>query len=160
MSMVKRGLMLGFVALLTIAVSDRWEVSAQPQASDAEETRVPAFHAGPPAKGAKLPPILGKEQLWGENDQNPYQAHAYEIAAKIQSVIYQQPCYCYCDRMGHKSLHTCFEGTHGAQCSTCMKEVFYAYQMTKQKKTAAQIRKGIIAGEWRQVDLQSAAAIN
>jgi hypothetical protein len=41
-----------------------------------------------------------------------------------------------------------------------MKEVFYAYQMTKQKKTAAQIRKGIIAGEWRQVDLQSAAAIN
>ena len=157
--MVKRGLMLGFVALLTITVSDRWEVSAQPPASGTEETRVPAFNPGPPAKGTRLPPILGKEQLWGENDQYPFQSRAYELAAKIPSVIYQQPCYCYCDRMGHKSLHTCFEGTHGAQCSTCMKEVFYAYRMTKQKKTAAQIRKGIIAGEWKQVDLQ-AATIN
>jgi hypothetical protein len=157
--MLKRGMMLGIVALLTMAVSAPWAGSAEPQASG-EETRVPAFHAGPPAMGAKLPPILEKEQLWGENDQYPYQSHAYEIAAKIQPVIYQQPCYCYCDRMGHKSLHSCFEGTHGAQCSTCMKEVFYAYQMTKQKKTAAQIRKGIIAGEWKTVDLQSAAAIN
>jgi hypothetical protein len=157
--MLKRALMLGMVALLTMAVSAPWAVSAEQQASG-EETRVPAFHAGPPAKGTVLPPILGKDQLWGENDQNPYQSHSYELAAKIQSVIYQQPCYCYCDRMGHKSLHSCFEGTHGAQCTTCMKELYYAYQMTKQKKTAAQIRKGIIAGEWKTVDLQSAAAIN
>ena len=157
--MLKRGLMLGMVALLTMAVSVPWPVSAEQQASG-EATRVPAFHAGPPAKGAVLPPILGKDQLWGENDQNPYQSHAYELAAKIQSVIYQPPCYCYCDRMGHKRLHSCFEGTHGAQCTTCMKEVFYAYQMTKQKKTAAQIRKGIVAGEWKTVDLQGAAAIN
>jgi len=75
-------------------------------------------------------------------------------------VIYQQPCYCYCDRMGHKSLHSCFEGTHGAQCTTCMKELYYTYQMTKQHKTAQQIRKGIIAGEWKLVALQSAADIN
>jgi hypothetical protein len=32
--------------------------------------------------------------------------------------------------------------------------------MTKQHKTAAQIRKGIIAGEWKQIDLESATAIN
>ncbi len=110
--------------------------------------------------GEELPPILGKDQLWGENDSFRFRPHAYELAAKIQTVIYQLPCYCYCDRMGHKSLHSCFEGTHGAQCTTCMKELYYAYQMTKQNKTAAQIRKGIIAGEWRQVDLQSAAEIN
>jgi hypothetical protein len=41
-----------------------------------------------------------------------------------------------------------------------MKEVFYAYQMSKQHKTAAQIRKGIIAGEWKQIDLESAAKQN
>ncbi len=41
-----------------------------------------------------------------------------------------------------------------------MKEVYYSYQMTKQHKTEAQIRKGIIAGEWKQVDLQTAASIN
>ena len=152
--MFKRWIMLGISLALTLIVSAPWASSQQ------EETRVPAFHTAPPAAGAKLAPILGKEQLWGENDEYPYQSHAYELAAKIQSVIYQQPCYCYCDRMGHKSLHSCFEGTHGAQCSTCLKELYYAYQMTKQHKTAAQIRKGIIAGEWRQVDLETATAIN
>ena len=75
-------------------------------------------------------------------------------------MIYQQPCYCYCDRMGHKSLHSCFEGTHGAECSVCLKELYYSYQMTQKHKTAAQIRKGIIAGEWKQIDLQSAANIH
>ena len=151
--MLKRWLMLGCVALLTAAVSAPWASSQE------DPNRVPAFHSASPAKGATLPPILGKEQLWGENEQYPYQSHAYEIAAKIPNVIYQQPCYCYCDRMGHKSLHSCFESTHGAQCSTCMKEVYYSYQMTKQHKTAAQIRKGIVAGEWKQIDLQSAATI-
>jgi hypothetical protein len=158
MSMVKRGLMLGFVVLLTLAVSAPWAISEQGQ--QVEETRVPAFHPRPPAQGEELPPILGKDQLWGDNAQYPFQTHAYELAAKIQKVIYQQPCYCYCDRMGHKSLHSCFEGTHGAQCTTCMKELYYTYQMTKQHKTAQQIRKGIIAGEWKLVALQSAADIN
>ncbi len=156
--MLKHALMvmLGFAVLLTFAVWAPWAISQQAQ----EEPRVPAFHSRPSPKGASLPPILGREQLWGENEQYPFQSHSYEVAAKIPNIIYQQPCYCYCDRMGHKSLHTCFETTHGAQCSTCMKEVFYSYQMSKQHKTAAQIRKGIIAGEWKQIDLQSAAAIN
>ena len=153
--MLRRGLMLGLVFLLVFAVATPWTSYAQE-----DEARVPAYHQHPPAKAEKLPPIMGREQLWGGNDQYPYQSHAYELAAKIQNVIYQQPCYCYCDRMGHKSLHSCFEGTHGAQCSVCLKELYYAYQMTKQHKTAAQIRKGIIAGEWKQVDLESAANIN
>ena len=152
--MLKRGFMLAFVGLATFAVSAPWANSEQGGST------VPAFHAGPPPTGAKLLPILGKDQLWGENDQYPFQSHAYELAKKIQGVIYQQPCYCYCDRMGHKSLHSCFEDTHGAQCSTCMKELYYAYQMTQKHKTAAQIRKGIIAGEWKQIDLESATSIN
>ena len=159
--MVKRALLLGFLVALTLAVSSPWTMYAQPQAPAPEQERVPAFNPTPPPNGTELPPILGKGQLWGNNDQYPSQSHAYELAAKIPNVIYQQPCYCYCDRgMGHKSLHSCFEGTHGAQCSTCMKELYYAYQMNKQHKTAAQIRKGIIAGEWKTVDLQSAANIN
>src|SRR5690348_17686746 len=36
-------------------------------------------------------------------------------ALPIPVVLHQQPCYCYCDRMGHNSLHSCFEGTHGAR---------------------------------------------
>jgi hypothetical protein len=38
-----------------------------------------------------------------------------------------------------------------------MKEVFYAYQQTKLKKTPAQIRAGIINGDWKSVDLETAA---
>src|SRR5712664_2863143 len=151
--MIKRGLTVTLLGLVVLAVSAPWATSQQDAAP-------PKYNEGPPAKGTTLPPILGREQLWGNNAQYPFQSHAYELAAKIQSVIYQQPCYCYCDRMGHKSLHSCFEGTHGAQCTTCMKELYYSYQMTKQHKTAEQIRKGIIAGEWKQVELQSAADIN
>jgi hypothetical protein len=32
--------------------------------------------------------------------------------------------------------------------------------MNKKGKAAAQIRQGIMKGEWKQVDLQTAAAIN
>jgi hypothetical protein len=152
--MLKRVLMLGFVLLLTMSFSTPWATSQQ------DQDRVPAFHQAPPPPSDKLAPILGKEQLWGGNDQFPFQARSYEVAGKISSILYQQPCYCYCDRMGHKSLRSCFESTHGAQCSTCMKEVFYSYQMSKQHKSASQIRKGIIAGEWKNIDLESAPSVN
>jgi len=152
--MLKRGFALFCLALLVFTVSSPWAASQE------EEEKVPAFNAGPPAKGQKLPPILGPEQLWGANAQNPYQTHAYELAARIPVVLHQQPCYCYCDRMGHNSLHSCFEKTHGAQCATCLKELYYSYTMHKQGKSAAEIRKGIIRGEWKQVNLVESSSIN
>ena len=154
MPKLKRGPILPCLALMILAVATPWAISQQ-------EGAIPAYNAGPPAKGVVLPPILRKEQLWGENAQYPFQSHAYELAAKIPAVLHQQPCYCYCDRgMGHKSLHSCFEGTHGAQCSVCLKELYYSYSMHQQKKTAAQIRQGIMKGEWKQLDLKTAASIN
>jgi hypothetical protein len=135
-------------------------VSAPWLQSEADEG-VPHFNTAPPSAGAALPPILTKDQLWGANAQFPYQTHAYELAAKIPKALYQQPCYCYCDRsMGHKSLHSCFSGTHGAECGTCLKELYYTYTMYKQHKTAQQIRAGIIKGEWQKIDLETAASIN
>ncbi len=150
---VYRSLTLAFLFLVTLTMSAQW-VSQQ------EEGGIPAYNSAPPPKGTKLPPILTKADLWGADAQAPYQTHAYELAAKIPNVIHQQPCYCYCDRMGHNSLHSCFENTHGAQCSTCLKELYYTYQQNKKGKTAAQIRAGIIKGEWKQIDLQSAASID
>ena len=41
-----------------------------------------------------------------------------------------------------------------------MKELFYAYEQTKLKKTPAQIRAGIIKGEWKSVDLETVAKNN
>ena len=148
-----RGLILAFLFLVTLTVSAPWT-------SSQDDGGVPAYNAGPPPKGTKLPPILGKDQLWGADAQYPYQTHAYELAAKIPTVLHQQPCYCYCDRMGHNSLHSCFENTHGAQCATCLKELYYSYRQKQKGKTAAQIRAGIIKGEWKQIDLQTAAEIN
>jgi Protein of unknown function with PCYCGC motif len=155
-SMSKRGAILVVLFVLTMLMTAaQWAPSQEEQ-----QGAVPAYNTGPPPKGTKLPPILLKEQLWGDNAQYPYQTHAYELAAKIPVVIHQQPCYCYCDRgMGHNSLHSCFEGVHGAQCATCLKELYYSYQEHKKGKTSAQIRRGIIKGDWRQVDLQTAASI-
>ena len=121
---------------------------------------IPAFNPGPPTKADNLPPILSKDQRWGASFQNPYQAHAYELAEKIPAVLHQLPCYCYCDKMGHKSLRTCYESTHPAHCGTCLKELYYAYQQTKLKKTPKQIREGIIHGDWQNINLDSAASIN
>jgi hypothetical protein len=149
---VYRTLTVAFLFLVTLSVSAQW---AAPQ--DAAD--VPAFNSGPPAKGSKLPALLTKADLWGADAQYPFQTHAYELAAKIPAVLHQQPCYCHCDRMGHNSLHSCFEGTHGAQCATCLKELYYSYQQNQKGKTATQIRAGIIKGEWKQVDLQLAATI-
>jgi len=150
---VYRCFTLAFLFLVTLTVSAEW---AAPQG----ETGVPAYNAAPPPKGTKLPPILQKADLWGADAQSPYQIHAYELAAKIPNVLHQQPCYCFCDRMGHNSLHSCFENTHGAECATCLKELYYSYLQNKKGKTAGQIRAGIIKGEWKQIDLNSAAAIN
>ena len=125
------------------------------------DMEVPHFNSAPPAKNDKLPPILTKDQLWGNNATHPYQIHAYELAAKIPKVLYQQPCYCHCDRsMGHNSLHSCFENTHGARCDTCLKELYYSYAQYEKGKTAKQIRQGIIAGDWRQVNLEQAATMD
>ena len=145
------------IALLSVTflVSTRGAVSQQNQQDDP----VPAYNKTAPAKGTSLPPILEKDQLWGDDAQHPYQTHAYELAKKIPAVLHQQPCYCYCDRMGHNSLHSCFEGTHGARCSTCLKEVYYSYAQHKKGKTASQIRQGIIKGEWKDIDLQASATM-
>ena len=151
--MLKRGLLAAGLFVLVLTVSAPWATSQQ-------EGAVPAYNAGPPAKGQRLPPILTRDQLWGDNAQYPYQIHAYELALKIPVVLHQQPCYCYCDRMGHNSLHSCFENAHGARCDICLKELYYSYVQHQKGKTAAQIRKGIMQGEWRQITLETASAIN
>lgn len=135
------------LVLVTLMASAQW-----PGAS----TDIPAFNQGAPTR--PLPLILSGSQLTGPYFQHRYQVVAYQMAAKVSKVLHQEPCYCRCDRaMGHNSLHSCFEGLHGAECSTCMKEGVYTYQQTRLGRTPAQIRAGIERGEWQQVDLETAA---
>jgi hypothetical protein len=80
--------------------------------------------------------------------------NAYALAAHVKKTLYQQPCYCHCDRaQGHGSLLDCFVGKHASICEICVREGFYSYEQVHKGKTAAQIRKGIEHGDWQQVDL-------
>src|SRR5579875_1038860 len=116
---------------------------------------VPAYHPSAPLKVSALPPILHGAQLTGDSFRYPWQVHVYRDAARVSSVLYQLPCNCRCDRaLGHTSLRSCFEGLHGAECSTCAKEGFYAYQQTRLGKTPAQIREGIERHEYEAIDLE------
>ncbi len=140
---MKRPISIAFLVLVTMALV-------------AQQASVPAYHAGPPPKGASLPAILAGEQLLGPEFERPYQRRAYELAAKISPVLYQQPCYCHCDRMGHTSLRSCYESMHAVNCATCLQELYYTYHMSKAGQAPRQIRQGIIRGDWKQVELESA----
>ena len=116
---------------------------------------VPAYHPSAPLKISSLPPILHGAELTGDNFRYPWQAHVYEKAAKVGNVLYQLPCNCRCDReLGHTSLRSCFEGLHGAECSTCAQEGFYAYEKTKLGWTPARIRAGIAKHDYQTIDLE------
>ncbi|HTK95471.1 MAG TPA: PCYCGC motif-containing (lipo)protein [Terriglobales bacterium] len=143
---MKRMLSALFVALITVTMSAQW----------VEDT--PAFHNAPPAKGEKLAPILRPDQLEGASGQYPFQKHSYALASKVDKLLYQQPCYCHCDKgHGHTSLRSCFESAHGANCGICMKEAFYTYEQSKKGRTAAQIRQGIMSKDYDNIDLENAA---
>lgn len=140
----KRMAGLGLLAVLTVAASAQWMPL---------DTGTPAFHNAPPGKVAP-PPLLAGDDLKGEYFTHHYQVTAYQMAAAVSNEIYQMPCFCWCSRaMGHKSLHSCFEGTHGAVCSVCMREAAYVYQQTHAGQTPQQIRAGIVNGNWKTVDL-------
>jgi len=126
-----------------------------------QDNDMPAFHAAPPAKGQALPPIWNQTQLAETGYTLPSQKESYKAAAKIGDVLYQQPCFCHCDQhAGHTSLRTCFEGSHGANCGTCMAEALYSYQMSKKGWSAKMIRDGIIRGDFKTVDLQNPTPVN
>jgi hypothetical protein len=149
---MRKKLILGFVSLPLIALGmmllPQHAASrlATPQDSAASDP-VPAYHSEVPA--GPMPATLAPDTFTEATVQN-----AYALAAKIKKVLYQQPCYCYCDRhAGHGSLLDCYTGKHAAECGVCLREGFYAYEQTKKGKTAAQIREGIEKGEWKTVDM-------
>jgi hypothetical protein len=108
---------------------------------------VPAYHVQPPQ--GELPATMNPELF-----TDPVVQNAYTVAAKIKKTLYREPCYCHCDRsQGHTSLLDCFASKHGAGCNICIDEDFYTYEQSRKGKTAAQIREGILKGEWQSVDL-------
>jgi len=123
-------------------------------------SEIPKYHPARPAATEKLPPILTEKQLAEQGMIMPAQKESYKAAARVSSVVYQMPCYCYCDRNhGHTSLRSCFESTHGASCGTCMQEALYSYRQSKKGWTPKMIRDGIERGDFKMIDLQNVASV-
>jgi hypothetical protein len=138
---------------LTVLVFALTAVSYAQWSNPADD--VPAYHPFAPLKVSSLPPILSGAKLTGPNFQYPWQKHVYQKVALIGNVVYQLPCNCRCDRaLGHTSLRSCFEGLHGAECSTCAKEGLFAYQQTRLGKTPTQIRAAIARRDYEKIDLE------
>jgi Protein of unknown function with PCYCGC motif len=147
--MVAGGVFLFCVALLVASLPQR---AASHGGQETGPEQVPAYHAESPKNAipATLSPTLF---------DNVVVQNAYLLAARVKKLLYQQPCYCHCDRsQGHGSLLDCFAGKHAAECQVCIREGFYTYEQSRKGKTAAQIRDGIERGEWRQVDVSKYAA--
>lgn len=155
--MIRRTAILGFACCLGFALAP---VRAQNAAQSPNPTitqhpapprvpeRIPAYHNHPP-KGP-LPKTLDPKMF-----PDPLTRNVYAIAAKEKKILYQQPCYCGCDReaVHHTSLLDCYSDNHASFCATCRMEAVFAYQEYRKGKTATQIREDIIAGKWRNVDL-------
>ncbi len=124
------------------------DAQMQMNTSGPADQGIPSYHAY--ALKPPVPATLDPQQF-----PDPLNRNVYGLAAKIKPVLYQQPCYCYCDRsVGHKSLLDCFASEHGSQCDICQKEAVLAYQQTQKGKTPAQIRAAIIRGDWKSVDMK------
>ena len=134
----------------SLALLPQQAVSRTPSVTNtsqpAPDEPVPAFHTQAPQ--GELPATMNPELF-----TDPVVQNAYTIAARLKKTLYREPCYCHCDRsQGHGSLLDCFASKHGAGCNICIAEDLYAYEQSRSGKTAAQIRAGIIKGDWQSLD--------
>jgi Protein of unknown function with PCYCGC motif len=116
---------------------------------DTPGTQEYAYHKEPPS--GPLPATLDPASFAG----NEGAILTYSIAAKIRELLYQEPCYCLCNKLkGHRSLLDCYTSDHGAVCHMCQLEVIFVYEQSKAHKTTAEIRDAMETGEVWKLDLK------
>jgi hypothetical protein len=136
----------GFFLLASLFASALAGLALHQEKEKNLDQAVPAYHKEPAE--APLLPVMDPEQF-----KQPVVQNAYRLADKIKGVLYEQPCYCHCDRQhGHSSLLDCYTSKHTSGCGICLKELFYVYEQTIKGQTPEQIRSGIIKGAWKTID--------
>ena len=119
-------------------VNQTAEQFASPQPASSNNFRMPPYLEDPVSAGP-LYPTLAPASV-------PSEAQAeYAIAQGKPELLAQLPCFCYCDRFGHGSLHDCYVTDHAVHCDVCLKEVIEADQMDKEGMTPQEIRSLIVA---------------
>jgi hypothetical protein len=100
---------VGAMAIWTSLVGRANVQTATPGGSLQAQSAVPPYF--PNADAAKPYPNLIPASYYR---QYPLVERAYKIAGQIPGVLAQQPGYCYCDRVGHRSLLDCYASDHAA----------------------------------------------
>jgi hypothetical protein len=96
---------------------------------------IPAYHAS--ASKDPLPETLDPSQFSDLQTQN-----VYALAAKVKSVLYQQPCYCRCDKEhGHTSLLSCYTDRHASVCALCQKEAKRNHRREMERRGSVGVRE-------------------
>lgn len=118
-------ILIGCVALF-VAVTASTAAGAGPQAGRAQ---LPAVTPVKPHVGA-LPPL--PRVSFQPSAPMALVQQVYEFAARHPEVLQYMPCYCGCERFGHRGNHDCFvksraaSGTvtqwdeHGIGCAVCL----------------------------------------
>lgn len=151
--MLRRMLIYAAAALLFL-LGMRWEATAQAheraQAGVQLETAVPVNHSARPAD--RFAPTLPAEDFPG----NPVAQNAYATAAKIEPLLNQLPCDCgHVKPSSQPNLLGCFQDRQASRSLACQEEDYYAYQKSRDGSSVRQIRKGILRGAWKSVNLSS-----
>ena len=129
-------MLLGLIGIVYAA--SRLQVSSTP----ADSKQVPVYFKRV-QDAIPFPKTLDPSQFKDSKIQE-----AYSVAKEIPGVLAQQPCYCYCQSIGHRSLLDCFRTRHATTCDICVNEARLAGQLHRQGKTAQEIRVAIIAKQW------------
>lgn len=138
--------------LLTLAilggVTAVFARSGRVTGQEQEAAGPPAYHDHPPT--TPLPPTLDPDQFKGD----PTAFVAYWMAARLKEVLYQEPCYCPCNKIiGHKSLLDCFATTHAGLCAKCKSEAVFCYLESGRGQRVEQIRSALREGKAWKLDL-------
>ncbi len=88
--------------------NEKAAVSTRQESATRQAERIPPFFESEEA-AKPLPATLSPASF-----SNPSVARAYRVAREIPEVLAQQPCYCYCDKFGHRGLLDCYRDNHGA----------------------------------------------
>jgi uncharacterized protein with PCYCGC motif len=131
--------------LLALLTRSRTHSPAIHEASSKPVLPQHAYHKDPPTE--PLPATLDPFRF--KDDKGVFVAYA--LASKVAPILYQEPCYCPCDKLRqHKSLLDCFTGTHGAECRACRIEAMFIYELRKAGKTPSEIRDAMERGDvWK-----------
>lgn len=135
------------LSLLSYFATTRFRIEASRRQIASSEPEIHLYHDRPPA--GPLPPVLDPKEF-----DNIVVRNAYQLATKLAPILYQQPCYCHCSRyLGHRSLLDCYTNKHTEGCPICLKELYYIHNQAVRGRSIAQIREGIVRGDWKAIDL-------